>query len=128
MAKEKSDDKEERRREKKERKEKQKLVRTNGVRKPESDNPAKINVPTAATEGLDVTTELLKSLDSNRSGSIEVKDDENIQTKVYTAPLIGALVPFANPLADDKQQKKVLKTVKKGMSSSKISSVANIDN
>lgn len=29
---------------------------------------------------------------------------------------LAALVPFANPLADDKQQKKVLKGVKKGKS------------
>jgi H/ACA ribonucleoprotein complex subunit 2 len=29
---------------------------------------------------------------------------------------VGALVPFANPLADDKVTKKVLKSVKKGMS------------
>jgi H/ACA ribonucleoprotein complex subunit 2 len=28
---------------------------------------------------------------------------------------VGALVPFANPLADEKQQKKVLKAVKKCM-------------
>jgi H/ACA ribonucleoprotein complex subunit 2 len=30
------------------------------------------------------------------------------------AVALAALVPFANPLADDKQQKKVLKGVKKG--------------
>lgn len=36
-------------------------------------------------------------------------DDEN------PSVLLGALVPFANPLADEKQQKKVLKTVKKCM-------------
>jgi H/ACA ribonucleoprotein complex subunit 2 len=29
---------------------------------------------------------------------------------------IGALVPFANPLVEDKQAKKVLKSVKKGES------------
>lgn len=42
-----------------------------------------------------------------------VKDDEEDEKKDEAVPL-GALVPFANPLCDDKSQKKVLKSVKKG--------------
>jgi H/ACA ribonucleoprotein complex subunit 2 len=43
-------------------------------------------------------------------------DDEDEDKKVVAAGdvALAALVPFANPLADDKQQKKVLKGVKKG--------------
>lgn len=45
-----------------------------------------------------------------------VKDEDEAEKKVVVkmeVPL-AALVPFANPLCDDKAQKKVLKSVKKG--------------
>lgn len=41
----------------------------------------------------------------------EVKEKDS---KAVIAVPLAALVPFANPLADDKSQKKVLKAVKKG--------------
>jgi hypothetical protein len=44
----------------------------------------------------------------------EVKEEADEERAVMTVP-VGALVPFANPLADEKQQKKVLKAVKKCM-------------
>lgn len=44
----------------------------------------------------------------------EVKEDADEEKTVSTVP-VGALVPFANPLADEKQQKKILKAVKKCM-------------
>ena len=44
--------------------------------------------------------------------AVEVKEDADEEKAVVTVP-VGALVPFANPLADEKQQKKVLKAVKK---------------
>ncbi len=40
--------------------------------------------------------------------------DDNDKRNVKAPPPIGALVPFANPLADEKVQKKVLKSVSKG--------------
>lgn len=49
---------------------------------------------------------------------VEVKDDEEDEKKIVVkseVPL-AALVPFANPLCDEKSQKKVLKGVKKGQS------------
>ena len=42
----------------------------------------------------------------------DIKDEEMAELKVVPKE---ALVPFANPLADEKQTKKVLKSVKKGM-------------
>lgn len=48
-------------------------------------------------------------------GDVEMGEDENVVAaeKVPAARPIGALVPFANPLADDKVAKKVFKCVKK---------------
>ena len=42
-----------------------------------------------------------------------VSEDEDVEMEKSTRP-IGALVPFANPLADDKVAKKVFRGVKKG--------------
>lgn len=47
------------------------------------------------------------------AAEVVVKDVDSDDEK--PSVLLGALVPFANPLADEKQQKKVLKTVKKCM-------------
>jgi H/ACA ribonucleoprotein complex subunit 2 len=44
--------------------------------------------------------------------NIEVEDEET--GKKVVKPVVGALVPFAKPLADDKAAKKVLKSVRKG--------------
>ena len=55
------------------------------------------------------TATLLQRLESDPDGSEDVT--------MRGPPPIGVLVPFANPLADDKVQKKVLKSVTKGMSS-----------
>lgn len=62
----------------------------------------------------EVTTKLLNTLEDAKPGSVAIKEDNgDLQVKVKTAPLLGALVPFANPLADEKVGKKVLKSVKK---------------
>lgn len=50
----------------------------------------------------------------------EVVSDEEEQSSSKVVRPIGALVPFANPLADEKVGKKVFKSVKKGMSRFKI--------
>jgi hypothetical protein len=52
--------------------------------------------------------------DKKRKADDEVKEEADEERAVMTVP-VGALVPFANPLADEKQQKKVLKAVKKCM-------------
>jgi 23S rRNA pseudoU1915 N3-methylase RlmH len=51
-------------------------------------------------------------MDASVAEIVEAKEEDNEEKAVVA---IGALVPFANPLADEKQQKKVLKAVKKCM-------------
>ena len=88
----------------------------------------------AEIANVDAQTKLLDQLDETAPGTVVVKktragddddDDDyeeegtknetkNLQVRMKAAPLLGALVPFANPLADEKVAKKVLKGVKKG--------------
>ena len=113
MAKEKSADKEERRKEKKASKEKR--SETNGVHKSKKEKKeTKIKKAAAIAEDSEATTQLLNALEEEKPGSVAIKEDGDIHVKVKSAPLVGALVPFANPLADEKAGKKVLKSVKKG--------------
>ena len=110
MAKEKSEkDKEERKREKKEKKEKR--SEKDGVHKSKKEKKVK---EAALAENDNVATKLLNKLEEEKPGSMAMKENGNVEVKVKTAPLLGALVPFANPLADEKVGKKVLKSVKKG--------------
>ncbi|KAL1589249.1 hypothetical protein WHR41_02201 [Cladosporium halotolerans] len=53
-----------------------------------------------------------KSVDAEGDAVMDVSVVEAGDDEVVATPK-GALVPFANPLADDKQQKKVMKAVKK---------------
>ena len=94
---------------KKERKEKKEGKRSgqDGVHKSKRDKSEKKH-----DHGDNITSALLESLeDKQPQGALEkVNGDSAVR-----APLpLGALVPFANPLADEKVQKKVLKSVKKG--------------
>ncbi|KAL9612961.1 MAG: hypothetical protein Q9167_002490 [Letrouitia subvulpina] len=66
-----------------------------------------------AVKDTDVTAKLLKTLEENQPGSVATKTDGQLEVKVKTAPLLGALVPFANPLADEKLERRVLKGIKK---------------
>ncbi len=109
MAKEKSTEKEERKKETKVSKEKRSAK--DGVHKSKKDKKEKT---AAAAEDVEVTTKLLNALESQKPGSVAVKDEGELQVKIKAVPLIGALVPFANPLADEKVGKKLLKSVKKG--------------
>ena len=43
------------------------------------------------------------------------KDDDKTKTATVLKPVVGALVPFARPLADEKGTKKIMKSVRKGM-------------
>ena len=96
----------------------------NGVHKSKSDKKDKSekkvkkeNIIAEEAEDTEVTTKLLNKLEETKPGSVVVKEDSgDLQVKVKSEPLLGALVPFANPLADEKVGKKVLKGVKKGRS------------
>jgi H/ACA ribonucleoprotein complex subunit 2 len=95
MGKEKSEKKD-----KKEKKEKRSEV--DGVKKSKKDKKSKLNGDNVAA----AVEEVVK----NAQEPVEVtKETEELAVKP-----VGALVPFANPLADDKVTKKVLKSVKKG--------------
>ncbi|KAI4123083.1 MAG: hypothetical protein LQ338_005454 [Usnochroma carphineum] len=70
----------------------------------------------AEAEDVIMTTQLLNTLEAENPGSVAIKDqDGDVEMKVKQSKplLVGALVPFANPLADEKAAKKVLKGVKK---------------
>lgn len=90
-------------RDKKEKKEKR--SETDGVKKPKKDKKSKLNGDNVAAAFEEVTKEVsapvVESLVVDATGDVVVKP-------------VGALVPFAAPLADEKVAKKVLKSVKKG--------------
>lgn len=94
---------------------------TDGVHKSKSDKKEKREKEkktSAEAADTEVTTKLLNKLEDTKPGTVVVKEnDGDLQVKVKSAPLLGALVPFANPLADEKAVKKVLKGVKKGRNS-----------
>ena len=100
-----------------------KLSDTNGVHKSKSDRKGgkekkekKEKQIEAEAADVEVTTKLLNTLEDTKPGTVAIKEDTgDLQIKVKSAPLLGALVPFANPLADEKVGKKVLRSVKKGM-------------
>lgn len=70
-------------------------------------------------ENMQATTTLLNALEAEKPGTVVVKEDDgDLEVKVKKQPLVGALVPFAHPLAGEKVGKKVLKSVRKGQSSS----------
>lgn len=102
---------------------KAKRSKTDGVHKSKSDKKEKKERTTAAVASdVEVTTKLLNTLEETKPGSVAVREENgDVKVKVKMEPLLGALVPFANPLADEKAGKKVLKSVKKGMVPSCIS-------
>lgn len=96
------------RKEKKEKKEKRRSD-VDGVKKSKKDKKRESLVNGDAEE--DLTAKVLESLDKAPAAD----DQMDIDSEVKARP-VGALVPFANPLADEKVTKKVLKSVKKCMS------------
>lgn len=108
MAKERTDKEMKDRKEKKEKKEKR--SEKDGVHKSKKEKKEK-----KPAESGDVVTKLLNTLEEEKPGTVTIKENEDVEVKVKVAPPVGALVPFANPLADEKVGKKVLKSVKKGM-------------
>ena len=110
MAKERSTDKEERRREKKEKKEKR--SDTDGVHK--SKKVKKDKKIIVDVEGDIAGSDAPEPMEEDKPITKAGEENGEIHTTVKAAPLLGALVPFANPLADEKVGRKVLKGVKKG--------------
>jgi H/ACA ribonucleoprotein complex subunit 2 len=100
MAKEKSE-----KRDKKEKKEKR--SEADGVKKPKKEKKSKLNGDNVAAAFEEVTKEVKAEAETK---DLVVKEGSG---EVVLKP-VGALVPFANPLADEKVTKKVLKSVKKG--------------
>ena len=101
MSKDKSD-----KREKKDKKEKR--SEADGVKKPKKEKKSKLNGDNVAAAFEEVTkTADAPVLGTTASAVVESSEEAVIKP-------IGALVPFANPLADEKVTKKVLKSVKKG--------------
>ena len=98
---------------------------TNGVHKSKSEKKDKklkkeenVDVEMADAE---VTTKLLNTLEETKPGSVAVREETgDLKIKIKSAPSREDLVKFANPLAEDKSVKKVLKCVKKGNRSSLI--------
>ena len=88
---------------------KEKHSGTDGVKKSKKDKKSKLN-------GDSVAAALEETLKQSEYVVIEKKvvAVEELNGEVTLKP-VGALVPFANPLADEKVAKKVLKSVKKGM-------------
>lgn len=94
---------------------KAKRAETDGVHKSKTDRKDKKEKKIAAEAAdVEMTTELLNSLEDAKPGSVAIKEDGDVKIVLKNTPLVGALVPFANPLADEKVGKKVLKSIKKG--------------
>lgn len=93
MGKDKSEKKD--RKEKKEKKEKK--LSDDGVKKSKKEKKDKNELALVAVEQ-----------------EVERVSNEEGDGKALVLAPVGALVPFANPLADDKQTKNVLKNIKKG--------------
>ncbi|RKF64660.1 H/ACA ribonucleoprotein complex subunit 2 [Erysiphe neolycopersici] len=86
---------------------KQKRSETDGVKKPKKEKKSKLTEDNiaAAFEEIEKTAAPTTILDQEKTLPIE-KD-------IIILRPVGSLVPFANPLADEKVTKKVLKSVKK---------------
>lgn len=93
----------------KKREKKEKRSEKDGVHKKKDKKEKKDKTALANAVDQELTTKVLNGLDETENvvnGEAEVTADG--------LPPVGALVPFANPLVEDKSAKKVLKSVKKG--------------
>lgn len=99
---------------------KEKLVEDAGVKKSKSDKKEKKEKRKVLAEKVlnEVEGKKVKKeeSDEDEASDVDVKDaDSEAVEKATLSRPVGALVPFANPLADEKIAKKVFKSVKKGM-------------
>jgi hypothetical protein len=111
MAKDKTD------KQKKRDKNEKKRSETDGVHKHKKEKKRKNSGALAEAMEEELTTQVLEGLESSKTQNLQVngdtEGDTTAPTQMESRP-VGALVPFANPLVEDKVAKKVLKTVKKG--------------
>lgn len=96
---------------------------TNGVHKSKKEKKPREVKSTAIEDRVDdtnTTTKLLKAIEKKELKVEDQEEDQEIRVKEKVlvnekaGPLVGALVPFADPLVKDKANKKVLKGIKKG--------------
>ena len=94
------------------REKKEKRSDRDGVKKAKKEKKSKLSTETKAAALEDATSEgkMSHGVEANAL-VVKLSSGENLVKPV------GALVPFANPLADEKVTKKVLKSVKKGTGS-----------
>ena len=105
---------EERRKEKKVKKEKkEKRSEKDGVHKSKKEKKDKEKEKKKPAAAPDILEPLSANLDTEMTGVATLNDAEDVKTIIKPIVPIGALVPFANPLADEKVAKKLLKGVKK---------------
>lgn len=108
--------------EKKEKKEK-KRSEADGVGKVKKDKKDKKDkkekLKTAVTAALEEQEEPVDApatvIEEEKKKKTTTTTDVAATAPVAAAPIVGALVPFARPLADEKATKKVMKSVRKGM-------------
>jgi hypothetical protein len=98
--------------EKKRAEKKEKRSEKDGVAKPKKEKKEKKD-KTALADAVEkeITSQVLEGLDQAAAAGVA---EVEVDAMAIDRP-VGAVVPFANPLVEDKQAKKVLKTVKKGM-------------
>lgn len=101
--------------EKKRAEKKEKRADKDGVHKPKKEKKDKKD-KTALADAVEkeITSQVVDGLETAAPAAV-VTGEIEVDAMAIDRP-VGALVPFANPLVEDKQAKKVLKSVKKGMS------------
>lgn len=103
--------------EKKRAEKKEKRSEKDGVSKPKKEKKDKKD-KAALADAVEkqITSQVIDGLEQSIPANVVAKGEVDID--IVDAPSgdrpIGAVVPFANPLVEDKQAKKVLKSVKKG--------------
>jgi hypothetical protein len=102
--------------EKKRAEKKEKRAEKDGVHKAKKEKQDKKD-KTALADAVEkeITSQVLEGLDQAASAGVAVKGEIEVDAMAVDRP-VGAIVPFAIPLVEDKQAKKVLKSVKKGKS------------
>ena len=98
---------------------KEKRAEKDGVHKSKKDKKENKDKKdkTVLTDAVDkeLTTKVLEGIEKEPEPVAATNGDvEMVQAKTESRP-VGGVVPFANPLVEDKSAKKVLKSVKKGM-------------
>lgn len=115
MAKDKADDPDRaaRKAEKKAKKE-AKRSETDGVHKSKKEKKHKDSAIEADAQTLQTKERISEAVEHGRPGTELMELDDEATLAIRLKPLQGALVPFAHPLADERQAKKIFRTVKKG--------------